>query len=91
MIFYSRIANRKVVSMLKGQDIIVLAALTDNVRLTDEPKRALQRVSEHSYDAWPWLQSHYVFYAGGREISFIPLYEVGEEPYTVYCDSVKLV
>ena len=29
MIFYSRIANRKVVSMLKGQDIIVLAALTD--------------------------------------------------------------
>ena len=27
----------------------------------------------------------------GREISFIPLYEVGEQPYTLYCDSVKLV
>ena len=70
---------------------VALAALSDNVRLTDEPKRVLQHVSEHSYDAWPWLQSHYVFSTGGREISFIPLYEVGEQPYTLYCDSVKLV
>ena len=70
---------------------IVLAALSDNVQLTDEPRRALHRVSEHSYDAWPWLQSHYVLNNGGREVNFIPLYEVGEQPYTLYCDSVKLV
>ena len=65
----------------------MLAALSDNVQLTDEPRRALHSVSEHSYDAWPWLQSHYVLSYGGREIEFIPLYEVGDQAYTLYCNA----
>ena len=66
---------------------IALAALSDNVALPDDPKRVLLKHSEHSYGEWPWLQSHYVLSYGGREIEFIPLYEVGDQAYTLYCNA----
>lgn len=66
---------------------IALAALSDNVALPDDPKRVLQKRSEHSYGEWPWLQSHYVLSYGGREVEFIPLYEVEDQAYTLYCNA----
>lgn len=66
---------------------IALAALSDNVSLGDDPKRALLRRSGHSYGDWPWVQSHYVLNNGGREIEFIPLYEVEDQTYTLYCNA----
>ncbi len=70
---------------------VVLAALSDDVLLYDDPRRVLMRHSEHSYEAWPWLQSHYVLSNGGRDIEFIPLYEVEDQVYTVYCNTRPLV
>ncbi|MBP5608917.1 MAG: glycoside hydrolase family 127 protein [Lachnospiraceae bacterium] len=66
---------------------IALAALSEDVLLYDEPKKILYKKSEHSYEDWPWLQSHYVLSNGGRNIEFIPLYEVDDREYTLYCNT----
>ncbi|MBR5421099.1 MAG: glycoside hydrolase family 127 protein [Lachnospiraceae bacterium] len=66
---------------------VLLAALSDDVYLSEEPRRALKRHSEHSYEEWPWLQSHYRAYRDGGCVDFMPLYEVTDEAYTIYVTS----
>ncbi len=67
---------------------IVLAGLTETEPASllggKAPEAAFQSVREHSYETFPWLQSHYNCQSSSGEIRFIPLYEVNDEAYTLY-------
>lgn len=51
---------------------------------SDDPADILFPVSEHTYDSFPWLQSTYRTKGQDKELTFIPLYDVMDEKYTVY-------
>lgn len=67
---------------------IVLAGVDcDDVGIrvpSENPEDVLFPVSEHTYDSFPWLQSTYRTKGQDKELTFIPLYDVMDEKYTVY-------
>lgn len=67
---------------------IVLCGLCDRDRgltmVQDDPTSALAAQTEHTYSTFPWLQSTYRTIHQAESVSFVPLYDVTDEPYTVY-------
>lgn len=67
---------------------IVLAGLCDSdcgVTMEDgNPASALSYVTEHTYDTFPWQQSTYRLHCRTKDITFMPLYAVTDEQYTLY-------
>lgn len=64
---------------------IVLAGLTDrDCGLTGGSDEIFRKRCEHTYATYVWQQNHYVTRKQPVNIEFIPLYEVTDEPYTVY-------
>lgn len=65
---------------------IVLAGLTDNDYglKYDDLSKLLRPAKEHTYSAFPWQQSTYRTVNQSKETTFIPLYEVTDEQYTLY-------
>lgn len=66
---------------------IVLAGLSDNdygLKAADGLPAILRQAQEHTYSSFPWQQSTYRTISQEREITFVPLYEITEEQYTVY-------
>lgn len=64
---------------------IVLAGLSDNdYGLKFDKNLPLRQAQEHTYSTFPWQQSTYRTTGQSRETTFIPLYEVTNEAYTLY-------
>lgn len=66
---------------------IVLAGISDNDYGLKAPQglpSVLRQAKEHTYEAFPWQQSTYRTINQDRETTFIPLYEVTDQKYTVY-------
>ncbi|CRZ34047.1 hypothetical protein DFR55_1449 [Herbinix hemicellulosilytica] len=67
---------------------IVLAGIDERdegLRLVDgKISKTFVPFIEHTYDAFPWQQSTYRTVGQGREITFMPLYEITDEPYNIY-------
>ncbi len=67
---------------------IVLAGLTDSdCGLTGDfsnPKTFLMPQAEHTYETYPWKQNSYRTRHQAKNIMLKPLYEITDEPYTVY-------
>ncbi|MBR3305997.1 MAG: glycoside hydrolase family 127 protein [Lachnospiraceae bacterium] len=63
---------------------VVLAAPGEGVRFRKGFLTELKRRCEHSYETYPWLQSHYSLESGDTIKEFRPLYEMTDEAYTVY-------
>lgn len=67
---------------------IVLAGLTDKdagiCAENDAPESALSYVTEHTYSTFPWMQSTYRTTGQAENFTFVPLYDVTDEQYTVY-------
>ena len=66
---------------------IVLAGLSDNdygVKAPTGIPAVLRQAQEHTYSSFPWQQSTYRTISQEKEITFVPLYEITEEQYTVY-------
>lgn len=67
---------------------IVLAGLTDKdtgITLTDDkPESALSYRTEHTYSTFPWQQSTYRTTGQAENVTFVPLYDITDEQYTVY-------
>lgn len=76
-------------SILDGP--IVLAGLTESDHgLAGDlvhPETILCARTEHTYETYPWLQNHYVTKGQPSNIDFVPLYEIGNQTYTVYFSS----
>lgn len=73
---------------------IVLAGLSDNDYSLRFPKKQdgtkvklsyiMKKITEHTYATFPWRQSTYRTSLQDRETTFVPLYEITDETYTVY-------
>lgn len=67
---------------------IVLAGLSDcDCGLSGDftrPEAFMSPRTEHTYGTFPWRQDWYVTRNQSRNITFMPLYEVTDETYTVY-------
>lgn len=66
---------------------VVLAGLTDKdcgLKLTGEIADNFAQVMEHTYSTFPWRQTCYRTRGQEQNFELRPLYEIGEEPYTVY-------
>ncbi len=67
---------------------VVLAALTDHdcgfAVDPVHPESSLLAETPHTYDVFPWLQNTWRTRRQPVNFRFIPLYEVTDEPYTVY-------
>ena len=67
---------------------IVLAGLCDKdqgiIMEQDAPSSALSYVTEHTYSTFPWQQSTYRTVNQPENFTFVPLYDITEESYTVY-------
>ena len=66
---------------------IVLAGLSDNdygIKTSNGIPGVLRQAQEHTYTTFPWQQSTYRTVGQDRETTFVPLYEVTDEKYTVY-------
>ncbi len=67
---------------------VVLAGLTEDVDTLegdfDKPEEFMYRNTEHVYDVFVWLQDNYRTRHQSGNIQFIPLYEIEDEPYTLY-------
>lgn len=67
---------------------VVLAGLCDkDCHITldnDRPESALTYVTEHTYDTFPWQQSTYRTINRAEHITLTPLYDITDEPYTIY-------
>lgn len=48
------------------------------------PESALVNVTEHTYSTFPWQQSTYRTVGQPENFSFVPLYDITDEEYTVY-------
>ena len=73
------------VALMEGP--IVLASLSDNDYGLKAPSGAasiLRKAQEHTYSTFPWQQSTYRTVSQDKETTFIPLYEVTDQSYTVY-------
>ena len=76
----------KLCAVMEGP--IVLAGLCDADRgLYTDSDDAAQLFSpryEHTYSVFPWQQSTYQTVNQPEEFSFVPLYDITDEPYTLY-------
>ncbi|MGN0505040.1 MAG: beta-L-arabinofuranosidase domain-containing protein [Lachnospiraceae bacterium] len=67
---------------------VVLAGLCEKDRgicmENDNPESAFAHITEHTYSTFPWQQSVYRTINQPENFDFIPLYDVTEEPYTLY-------
>lgn len=66
---------------------IVLAGLSDNDYGLKAPTgipSVLRQAREHTYTSFPWQQSTYRTISQERETTFVPLYEITNEKYTLY-------
>lgn len=67
---------------------VVLAGLCDRdcgiAMDKDNPESALSYVTEHTYDTFPWQQSTYRTIGQSEDITFVPLYDISDERYTIY-------
>ena len=67
---------------------IVLAGLCEkDYGLTmehNDPATALRFNTEHTYSTFPWQQSTYRTAHQDENFTFVPLYDVTDERYTVY-------
>ncbi len=72
---------------------VVLAGLTRDVDTIkgdfDRPDEFLSKNTEHVYDSFIWLQNNYVTRHQHKNIRLIPLYEVTDEPYTIYFEELN--
>lgn len=72
---------------------IVLAGLTEDVDVIngdfDNPSEFLDKVSERTYDTFVWLQNNYRTKGQKKNFKLIPLYDVKDEPYTLYFEERK--
>lgn len=73
---------------------IVLAGLCDKdcgiAVNNDRPETTLTYVTEHTYDTFPWQQSTYRTVNCREDITFVPLYDITDEPYTIYFSAKPL-
>jgi uncharacterized protein len=79
-------SDSSLISIMEGP--IVLAGLVDsdcglNIIEDNIDKTFLKQI-EHLYTAFPWKQSTYITKRQDKNFSFIPLYEVTNEEYTIY-------
>lgn len=67
---------------------IVLAGLCNKdfgiAMNNDDLESALTYVTEHTYATFPWQQSTYRTINQAENITFVPLYDVTDEQYTIY-------
>lgn len=67
---------------------VVLAGLYEKdcgIYMKDgNPESALAYTTEHTYNTFPWQQSVYRTVNQPENFDFVPLYDVTDEPYTVY-------
>ncbi len=67
---------------------VVLAGLCEKdcgIYMNDgKPESALTYTTEHTYSTFPWQQSVYRTVDQPENFDFVPLYEVTDEPYTIY-------
>lgn len=66
---------------------IVLAGMCDTDKglcCGDTPEELLYPQSEHTYSVFPWKQNTYLTKKQPENFIFRPLYEITDEPYTVY-------
>lgn len=49
-----------------------------------DPKSALAYTTEHTYSTFPWQQSVYRTVNQPENFDFVPLYDITDEPYTLY-------
>ncbi len=63
---------------------VVLAGLCEKDCGICEPESALAYTTEHTYSTFPWQQSVYRTVNQPENFDFIPLYDVTDEPYTLY-------
>lgn len=74
------------VAFLEGP--VVLAGLCDkDFHITMDstgPESVLAYVTEHTYDTFPWQQSTYRTVNQTETITLAPLYDITDEPYTIY-------
>ncbi len=73
------------IAVLEGP--IVLAGISNNDYGLKAPQgihSVLRPAKEHTYSTFPWQQSTYKTINQGRETTFVPLYEITDEAYTVY-------
>lgn len=78
--------SKNVVAYMEGP--VVLAGLCDNeVELQCNPKKpelVLSREYNQEYKEIRWTQSHYKTTGQKNNIRFVPLYEIGDEHYSIY-------
>lgn len=55
----------------------------------NSPKSALAYTTEHTYSTLPWQQSVYRTINQPENFDFVPLYDITDEPYTVYFTKKK--
>ncbi len=67
---------------------VVLAGLCEGEKKLDidinRPENFLLPQTEHTYETFPWMQSHFRTTGQQENLEFVPLYEVKDEAYTVY-------
>lgn len=67
---------------------IVLAGICDKdcgvTMDIDNPESALTYVTEHTYETFPWQQSTYRLTDSTENVTFVPLYDISDEQYTIY-------
>jgi len=75
-----------VTAVLEGP--VVLAAVGDaGAKFSLEGRKAsevLKPFVEHTYDTFPWQQSTYRAYGEAGQTTFMPLYDIMDETYTIY-------
>jgi len=74
------------VAILDGP--IVLAALCDKNEVPNlggkKPEEVLNKLTEHTYDKFPWQQNTYVLASGNKDYTVKALYDITDESYTMY-------
>lgn len=72
---------------------IVLGGLCDRdcgIRMPDDdPHHALSCITEHTYSTFPWQQSVYRTVNQPVNFDLVPLYDITDEPFTVYFTRVR--
>lgn len=70
------------------EGLIVLAGQCENdcgIRMEkDNPYSALTYTTERTYSTFPWQQSVYRTVKQPTNFDFVPLYDIADEPYTLY-------
>jgi len=77
--------REELVAIMEGP--IVLAGLCDSdkgIYMDGNVEDVLKQQTEHTYSSFPWLQSTYRTVMQPKNITFMPLYDVTDEQYTLY-------